>query len=182
MIYVSVYGVTGDLHEQVETMESAETFVKMNTNEKTWGVEIFGRDGDTTREVRKYRLPKGFYKVKQDGGTFVTALFYNPETKESFDAAVRDYDYSDCSRDIDVLYNVRINEDVRRIYLHDKGVIQEGDTVRVIKGRKIPIGTVAKVRAIHDFCDCYGRFRCRYLYFEEGGKTNIENCELVEAV
>ena len=30
------------------------------------------------------KLPKGFYKVAQDGGCYISATFYNPDTKNLF--------------------------------------------------------------------------------------------------
>ena len=50
------------------------------------------------------KFKEGFFKVKQDGGTFICATFFNPVTKEEFSECVRDYDYSDYSRDNDDLY------------------------------------------------------------------------------
>ena len=48
---------------------------------------------------------EGFFKVKQSGGSYVVAVFYNPYTGETRSECVRDYDYGDCSRDNDELYN-----------------------------------------------------------------------------
>lgn len=59
-------------------------------------------------------MENGFYKVAQTGGTYVVATFYNPETGDMKSKCVRDYDYSDCSRDDDELYYMEINEDVRK--------------------------------------------------------------------
>ena len=119
-----------------------------------------------------------FYKVAQEGGTFVVAYLFNPVTKETDSRCVRDYDYSDCSRDDDELYYMPIDENVRKMYLHFHGVILEGDTVEVVKGRKIPRGTIAKVVKIYDWRDSYGRVQTTYAVFEDGRKTNIENCKL----
>ncbi len=123
---------------------------------------------------------EGFYKVSESGGTFVTGIFYNPETKEERHEVLRDYDYSDGSRDNDELYYMQINKKVRWQWLHAKGVIQTGDTVKVVKGRKVPIGTVAKVTDKKPFYDRYRRWQADYLYLDNGMKTNCNNCILIE--
>lgn len=60
------------------------------------------------------KLPKGFYKVAQNGGCYISATFYNPDTKEVVSCCVRDYDYADCSRDNDELYYIEIDEEVKK--------------------------------------------------------------------
>lgn len=120
-----------------------------------------------------------FYKVAQSGGSFVVAILFDPETKEVKDVVARDYDYSDCSRDNDEVYYMPINEDARRAYLRYIGVISVGDTVKVIKGRKVPIGTIAEVVDIRDWKDQYGRVQTRYAYLSNGMKTSTSNCEIV---
>jgi len=124
-------------------------------------------------------IREGFYKVDQSGGCFITAIFYNPETKETISECVRDYDYADCSRDNDELYYMKINEEVRKQYLHDNGVILVGDTVKVVKGRKVPIGTIAKITDKKPYKDRYGRTQAMYVYFDNGMRTNENNCVLV---
>ena len=123
-----------------------------------------------------------FYKVAQNGGTYITATFFDPETLEEFTKCVRDYDYADCSRDDDALYYMQIDEKARREYLHHHGRILEGDTVRVVKGRKVPVGTEATVSFIRPVKDKYGRWVADYLYFTDGQRTNVENCVLVREV
>ena len=121
----------------------------------------------------------GFYKVSQNGGTYVTALFVNPETWEDYLVCVRDYDYGDCSRDNDELYYMPIDEEVAELYRKHIGIIAAGDTVEVYKGRKVPIGTVAKVARVYDWRDCYGRTQATYAVFEDGRKTSVYNCRIV---
>ena len=121
-------------------------------------------------------LPQGFYKVAQEGGTFITATFYNPVTKETITGCVRDYEYEDCRHDIDELYYMKINEEVKRQWLHDLGEILTGDSIKVYKGRKVPIGTIAKVIEKKTFKDRYGRTQAIYLYLDNGMKVNINNC------
>ena len=124
------------------------------------------------------RLPMGFYKVAQDGWNYVSATFYNPDTNETISGCVRDYDYADCSRDNDELYYMEIDEDVKRQWLHDAGIILVDDIVEVVKGRKVPIGTVAKVVDKRPYRDRYGRTQAIYLYLDNGMKTNENNCIL----
>ena len=121
-----------------------------------------------------------FYKVGQDGGTFIVAYFFNPVTKEHYSECVRDYDYSDCSRDNDELYYMPIDEEAAHEYRKFCGVVSVGDTVRVVKGRKIPLGTVAKVVRTYVYRDKYGRYVTTYAVFEDGRKTSVSNCEIID--
>ena len=68
------------------------------------------------------------------------------------------------------------------MWLHWKGVVLEGDTVEVVKGRKIPVGTIAVIKEFRDWKDQYGRVQTVYAVFEDGRKTNVENCRLVKGV
>lgn len=120
-----------------------------------------------------------FYKVAQSGSIFITALFFDPETKEVRNEVVRDYDYADGSRDNDELYYMPIDEEVKKLYLRHIGIISVGDTIEVVKGRKVPIGTIADVIDIRDWKDQYGRVQTRYAYLSNGQKTNITNCKIV---
>lgn len=128
--------------------------------------------------VRINRFDSGMKKVVQNGGTYVTAIFYNPLTMEYCEKCVRDYDYSDGSRDNDELYHMPIDEAAHRDWCHAWGAILVGDTVVVVRGRKVPHGTVGKVVSIKDWKDCYGRVQNTYVYFEDGTRTSIWNCEL----
>ncbi len=127
---------------------------------------------------------KGFYKVGENGGAFVSALFVNPETWETKLICVRDYDYSDGSRDNDELYYMPINEEVKnKWHMHVRkveGIVGEGDTVKVVKGRKIPIGTVAVVESIRPWKDKYGRVQTEYAVFTDGRKTSVNNCVIIK--
>lgn len=120
-----------------------------------------------------------FYKVEQSGGTFVTGTFFNPVTKEEKREVLRDYDYADCSRDNDELYFLPIDKEVQKVWMHHHGQIVAGDTVEVVKGRKLPIGYKGIVKEIKPFRDKYGRTQCHYAYFTDGSKTNIDNCKLI---
>lgn len=122
----------------------------------------------------------GFKKVSQSGSTFVTAGFFNPETKEFYTHCVRDYDYADGSRDDDEAYYMPIDEDALREWKRFNGIIQIGDTVEVVKGRKVPIGTIGNVVNIYDWKDNYGRVQARYVVLSDGQKTSIDNCKIVK--
>lgn len=120
-----------------------------------------------------------FYKVAQTGGSFVVATLFDPETNEVKTEVARDYDYDDCSRDNDEIYYMPINEEVQKLYFRHIGKICVGDTVEVVKGRKVPIGTIAEVVDIRDWKDQYGRVQTRYAYLSNGMKTSTSNCEIV---
>ena len=120
----------------------------------------------------------GYFKVAENGGTLVIDTFYNPETNDIKNITVRDYDYSDCSRDIDELYNMPIDENVRVEYLHYKGIILVGDTIQVIKGRTIEHGFISKVIKKWEYLDKYGRWVADYILLEDGRKINVGNCQL----
>lgn len=125
-----------------------------------------------------------FYKVNETGGTYVVALLYNPVTHETKTECVRDYDYADCRNDNDELYYAPIHEEASehyRKYLNSLylGNLKAGDVVEVVKGRKIPHGTIAKVRRVYDWRDCYGRVKNTYAEFEDGRRTSEWNCRIV---
>lgn len=122
----------------------------------------------------------GFFKVAESGGCFVTNTFYNPTTGETVSGCVRDYDYSDGSRDIDELYYLPIDEANRVKWLHSLGQILTGDVVQVVKGRKVPHGTTGKVNKIYPYYDKYGRKVADYVCIEGGYRTNVNNCVLLE--
>ena len=126
-------------------------------------------------------LENRFYKVAENGSTYISATLFNPVTNEYKHVCTRDYDYADGSRDNDELYYMPIDEEARRAHLHFQGFILEGDVVEVVKGRTLPHGFIGTVRKICDFKDRYGRWVATYAYFAEGGKINVDNCKLVEA-
>lgn len=124
---------------------------------------------------------KGFYKVAEDNGGVCVGTFWNPETKESFSKITWDIDrpYINDDEEIEILRYLPINKDVRSAWLHYNGIIQVNDVVEVVKGRKVPIGTIAKVIDKKPYKDRYGRTQVIYLYFDNGMKTNEDNCRLV---
>lgn len=120
-----------------------------------------------------------FYKVGENGGTYVVGYFYNPITGEEKHECIRDYDYADGSRDNNELYYMPIDEDIRRLWLHSHGRILAGDTVEVFKGRTLEHGTILKVKDIKPYKDCYGRTKANYIYSTDGRRINIDNCRLI---
>ena len=121
-----------------------------------------------------------FYKVTHEGGTLVTGMFFNPVTKEEDYRVLRDYEYEDCSRDNDEWYKMPIDEEAFREWKHHHGEILQGDKAKVIKGRTIEHGFIDTVKNIHKLKDKYGRYIATYIYFNDGRKINIKNCELVK--
>lgn len=122
----------------------------------------------------------GFFKVAESGGTYVTGKFFNPTTGEEKSVLLRDYDYADGSRDNDELYYLPIDEEARTIWRHKHNIIEVGDVVEVVKGRKLPIGKVGRVKDIKPYKDRYGRTQTEYVYFEDGERTSIDNCKIME--
>ena len=125
-------------------------------------------------------MMEGFYKVAQEGSSYVVATFYNPTTKESQTVRVRDYDYADCSRDNDELYHMPIDNAARHQWLRNSGIISVGDTVKVVRGRKVKVGTIATVEAIKPYNDRYGRTITNYVYLSTGERTVVNNCVIYE--
>ena len=125
----------------------------------------------------------GFYKVNESGFSLTDAIFYNPETGETFSEIVWDIDDDRLLSDErkQILRSIPINHEIRKAWLHKAGRILEGDIAKVVKGRKLPIGKVGKVVKIKPYYDRYKRWCCDYVYFDDGTRTNITNCELVQA-
>lgn len=121
---------------------------------------------------------KGFFKVYEGGSSYITVIYYKPTSKCYCSFVARDYDYSG-ERDNDSLYFAPICESVRIEYLHELGIICEGDKIQVVKGRKVPKGTIATVKKIYPYKDKYGRIQAYYAYLDNGMKTNIDNCILL---
>lgn len=124
---------------------------------------------------------KGFYKVAENNGGVCVGTFYNPDTKEVFSKITWDIDrpYINDNEEVEILRYLTIDKDMRYQWLHENGVVQIGDTIKVYKGRKVPIGTIAKVKDIKPYYDRYHRWQADYVYLDNGMKTNINNCVLV---
>lgn len=122
----------------------------------------------------------GYYKVELTGGSLISAIFFNPATKEIKHIIVRDYDYEKDVKDNDELYFLPIDESARREYLHYNGIICIDDQIEIYKGRKYPAGTTGRVTKIKPYYDRYNRFICNYLYLDNGCKVSADNCRLME--
>lgn len=123
---------------------------------------------------------KGFYKVAENNGGVCVCTFFNPDTLASFSKITWDIDNDRLLDDeeIQILRYLSIDEDIRILWKHHNGCILVGDTVEVFKGRKMPVGYIGKVKAIRPFYDRYGRWQANYIYFEDGQRTNENNCKL----
>jgi len=122
---------------------------------------------------------EGWKKISQDGSTFITASFWNSTLKEEVYLVTRDYDYDDCRNDNDYLYGMPVDEEALRDYRKHNGIIQEGDKVKVVKGRTLPKGFIGVVKSRYKILDRYGRYVTDYLRFYSGEKINITNVELI---
>ena len=124
----------------------------------------------------------GYYKVAESGRTLTSATFFNPYTGEHFSHIVRD---SDDDRVTDDLFNseladVKINKEAQWVWNRSNGIVQEGDTIRVTKGRTLEHGMEAKVKSVRPFYDKYGRKLADYAYLDNGEKINVSNVGIVE--
>ena len=128
-------------------------------------------------------IKEGFKKVSESGGCYVTARFFNPETGEEYSSCVRDYDNSDGSRDDDEAYYAPIDEEALKLWKRKHGIVSVGDCVKVVRGRKLPIGRIGIVTRIYDWKDMYGRVQTRYCEFSDGYgetlRTSLANVELI---
>lgn len=90
---------------------------------------------------------KGFYKVGESNGGIEVATFFNPETKEEFSKIVWDIDNDRLLDDdeIQILRFLPLDEATIIAWKHFHNQFVIGDNVEVIKGRKVPKGTVLKV-------------------------------------
>lgn len=130
---------------------------------------------------------QGFFKVAEDYSySLKHVVMFNPITGEEKNILVDDteygymerYDFNFSPQEIEYLrYDLEVNEIVKNLWLDSKNIIHVGSKVKVIKGRKIPIGTEAVVKSMYDYKDRYGRYVATYLIFENGQKTSILNCE-----
>lgn len=126
---------------------------------------------------------EGFYLVNTDGFSVTYGTFFNPTTKERFTKRIWDNDdwRVENEPEVQALRMLpRPDETVMKAYYHFIGKIQVGDLVEVYKGRKIPKGYRGVVVKIWDWRDQYGRSQTTYVNFQDGQKTSISNCRLVE--
>lgn len=129
------------------------------------------------------RNVKDFYKVAENGRTYVSAIFFNPITKEEFSSTI--YDYEDIRVQISAgeLYSMPINEEIRKMWLHKNGIIQIGDLVVIARGRKFKGEQKRVVKEFtYSISGMYGRSYgdIEYLVFEDGTKVAKHNCDLIQ--
>ena len=129
------------------------------------------------------RLAKdGWRLVARDGGTFVTGVLFNVVTGEDAHVVLADFERWDPfeGREDAGWYDAVIDNDARREWCRVRGVIADGVTARVVKGRKVPIGFTGKVARVRKVYDRYDRWVANYAVFEDGTETNVNNCVLVD--
>ena len=129
------------------------------------------------------KIKQGYYKVNEYGNSYVTATFFNPITKEHYNVTIYDYDDDRVRIFAGEHYDVQINQDVRKAWLHFVGVIQIGDLVQINRGRKFKGEQKRVARTFTYHIDgMYSRSysEVEYLVFEDGTKVAEHNCELVQ--
>lgn len=121
----------------------------------------------------------GFYKVETSGFSLTSATFFNPVTKESFSKVIWDNDDDRVKIENEHLYYLPICKKAKKLWLNHNGVIQKGDMVKIVKGRKM-VGEVKKVVRFYEWekAGTYGYVGTTYCVFEDNTKVNVENCEL----
>ena len=126
-----------------------------------------------------YKSYNGFYKVETSGFSLTSATFFNPITKESFSKIVWDNDDDRVKEENEDLYYLPICERAKQLWLNHNGVIQTGDMVKIVKGRKM-VGEVKKVVRFYEWekVGSYGNIGTTYCVFDDDTKVNINNCEL----
>ena len=94
-IYNSAQSVVPDALDTI-TIQEVEAF---NRNSSELNSLLKQSKMDYEKELRESL--NGYKKVSECGGTYVVDVFWNPVTEDEKRFCARDYDYSDCSRDID---------------------------------------------------------------------------------
>lgn len=124
----------------------------------------------------------GFYKVEKGSGGVRSDTFFNPYTGEYFSHIVSDYDDDRVTDDLfnSELRHMSVNEEASWLWKRSCGVVQEGDTIRVLKGRTLEHGLEAKVKSVRKLHDKYGRYVADYAYLDNGQKINVANVGIVE--
>lgn len=124
----------------------------------------------------------GFYKVENGKGGVRSDQFFNPYTGEHFSHIVSDYDDDRVADDLfnSELRKMEVNKDASWLWKRSNGIVQEGDTIRVLKGRTLEHGLEAKVESVRPFRDRYGRHIADYAYLDNGQKINVDNIGIIE--
>ena len=127
-----------------------------------------------------YRMEDGWRKVSATYSlTFASALLFNIVTGESVTVWTRDYDRWDATECGGAdWHDVPIDNDAWLAYCRKNGIVAVGLRAKVVKGRKVPIGYSGLVSRIRKIYDRYDRWVANYVEFEDGTRTNINNCVL----
>jgi len=150
---------------------------------------------EVSREVVKlsdgqYMTKDGFFKVRSGcecRGAYIIETFYNPVKNEIREQLVHNLDDYELNRHYEVLYNMPYCTDMQvnayyikedRRIKHSNGVLLAGDIAKIVKGRKLPIGSLKKFAEIQKWRDRFGRVQTYYAVFTDGTRTNIDNCIL----
>lgn len=124
-------------------------------------------------------LENGWRKIGQSGGSFIVARLYNVNTGEEENIVVRDYEYEDRRYDDDYWYDASIDAEALRAYNRKHGIIQAGERVMVIAGRKIERGYTGTVEKVYPVYDRFHRWVADYCRFIDGKSTNVKNCMMI---
>lgn len=75
----------------------------------------------------------------------------------------------------------KANEQEKKDFARRLGYVFEGDTVEIVKGRKLPIGEhkIVKNTYRYDVPNTYGHCYTDYFVFTDGTKTNVENVKQI---
>lgn len=140
-----------------------------------------------------YMTSDGFFKMEPNTNSYSlsTAIFYNPNTDIVQSRIVMD---SDDDRNYELykeIYNMPYCKDEQVIAYYEKaqrklkhkiGMFMVGDLVKIVKGRKLPIGDIKQIKSFYDWQDRFGRVQARYVIFTDDTKTNKENCSLYKGI
>lgn len=121
-----------------------------------------------------------FYIVRTRGYSITIVTAFNPVTMEEFEQMVYDYDDPWYEMTYDEVASLpRATDEVMKLYNHFKGIIQEGDLVKIVKGRKF-VGELKRVTKKFEFKVPHTKnITVDYLVFEDGSKVTEFNCELI---
>lgn len=112
----------------------------------------------------------GFYKVNEiTYSDYTQGIFFNPKTKEEFGMILDG---------VSIFSLEPINDYVRSIWNKEREIVL-GDTVKVVRGKKIPVNTVGTVTRIYPIYNKYNNKVCDYIEIDGIFSTNRDNLRLV---
>ena len=135
----------------------------------------------------------GFFKIGDDvSGSLVSVILFNPSTCETKSIIVEDFEYQYLDgpfmagtlaiMDENEMYALRvapIDEWARCEWRKHENHVEAGCIVEVVRGRKVPIGTVGEVVAVEGVYDRYGRQVGTRAVLADGQKTSVGNLVVV---